>query len=135
MEQLLTSDRVSSNCMQERKFPCMWLHITAVTHKQCCRQASGWCALPQGAAAAPDCRATLLRKWFRSCLHILLPQLHVSDEFPLAVVNCICKLLCACVATAEAVLRPVFNELCFNLESFNPAFAACLLQVRGSSSG
>eukprot|EP00878_Enallax_costatus_P032746 GHUV01036010.1.p1 GENE.GHUV01036010.1~~GHUV01036010.1.p1 ORF type:complete len:261 (+),score=79.21 GHUV01036010.1:174-956(+) len=31
---------------------------------------------------------------------------------------------------AEAVLRPVFNELCFNLESFNPAFAACLLQVQ-----
>lgn len=30
----------------------------------------------------------------------------------------------------EAVLRPVFNELCFNLESFNPAFAACLLQVQ-----
>jgi hypothetical protein len=27
----------------------------------------------------------------------------------------------------------VFNELCFNLESFNPAFAACLLQVRHSA--
>lgn len=36
----------------------------------------------------------------------------------------------ACVSPAEAVLRPVFSELCFNLESFNPAFAACLLQVR-----
>jgi hypothetical protein len=24
----------------------------------------------------------------------------------------------------------VFNELCFNLESFNPAFAATLLMVR-----
>eukprot|EP00775_Hariotina_reticulata_P005565 gene5565-5802_t len=32
--------------------------------------------------------------------------------------------------TWEGVLRPVFNELCFNLESFNPAFAACLLQVQ-----
>lgn len=31
---------------------------------------------------------------------------------------------------AEAVLRPVFNELCFNLESFNPAFTHCLLMVR-----
>eukprot|EP00879_Flechtneria_rotunda_P003579 GHRR01003813.1.p1 GENE.GHRR01003813.1~~GHRR01003813.1.p1 ORF type:complete len:332 (+),score=102.30 GHRR01003813.1:155-1150(+) len=30
----------------------------------------------------------------------------------------------------ESVLRPVFNELCFTLESFNPAFAACLLQVQ-----
>lgn len=30
---------------------------------------------------------------------------------------------------AESVLRPVFNELCFNLESFNPAFASCLLMV------
>jgi hypothetical protein len=34
------------------------------------------------------------------------------------------------IVPAEAALRPVFNELCFNLESFNPAFAACLLQVR-----
>lgn len=33
-------------------------------------------------------------------------------------------------ANWEAALRPVFNELCFNLESFNPAFAACLLQVQ-----
>jgi hypothetical protein len=24
----------------------------------------------------------------------------------------------------------VFNELCFNLESFNPAFAACVLMVQ-----
>lgn len=31
---------------------------------------------------------------------------------------------------SESALRPVFNELCFNLESFNPAFAACLLQVQ-----
>lgn len=30
----------------------------------------------------------------------------------------------------ESALRPVFNELCFNLESFNPAFAACVLQVQ-----
>ncbi|KAG2424239.1 hypothetical protein HXX76_014623 [Chlamydomonas incerta] len=30
----------------------------------------------------------------------------------------------------EAVLRPVFNELCFNLESFNPAFTHCLLMVQ-----
>eukprot|EP00877_Chromochloris_zofingiensis_P008465 jgi/Chrzof1/3872/Cz13g11260.t1 len=30
----------------------------------------------------------------------------------------------------ESVLRPVFNELCFNLESFNPAFASCLLMVQ-----
>uniref|UniRef100_A0A7S0WIL9 Uncharacterized protein n=1 Tax=Chlamydomonas leiostraca TaxID=1034604 RepID=A0A7S0WIL9_9CHLO len=29
-----------------------------------------------------------------------------------------------------AVLRPVFNELCFNLESFNPAFTSCLLMVQ-----
>jgi hypothetical protein len=29
----------------------------------------------------------------------------------------------------------VFNELCFNLESFNPAFAACLLMVRGVGTG
>lgn len=36
---------------------------------------------------------------------------------------------------AEAALRPVFNELCFNLESFNPAFAACLLQVRVAGQG
>ncbi len=40
----------------------------------------------------------------------------------------------ACVA-AEAVLRPVFNELCFNLESFNPAFTHCLLMVRKGSRG
>jgi hypothetical protein len=26
----------------------------------------------------------------------------------------------------------VFNELCFNLESFNPAFAACVLMVRAA---
>jgi hypothetical protein len=39
----------------------------------------------------------------------------------------LCALLSAC--SAEAALRPVFNELCFNLESFNPAFAACLLQA------
>lgn len=30
----------------------------------------------------------------------------------------------------EQLLRPVFNELCYNLESFNPAFTACLLQVQ-----
>ncbi|KAG2482514.1 hypothetical protein HYH03_018559 [Edaphochlamys debaryana] len=30
----------------------------------------------------------------------------------------------------EAVLRPVFNELTFNLESFNPAFTHCLLMVQ-----
>ena len=30
----------------------------------------------------------------------------------------------------EAVLRPVFVELCFNLESFNPAFTSCLLMVQ-----
>lgn len=30
----------------------------------------------------------------------------------------------------ESVLRPVFNELCYNLESFNPAFTACMLQVQ-----
>jgi hypothetical protein len=30
------------------------------------------------------------------------------------------------------VLRPVFAELCYNLESFNPAFTACLLQVSTS---
>ncbi|KXZ50812.1 hypothetical protein GPECTOR_15g498 [Gonium pectorale] len=30
----------------------------------------------------------------------------------------------------ESVLRPVFNELCFNLESFNPAFTSCLLMVQ-----
>jgi len=30
----------------------------------------------------------------------------------------------------ESALRPVFNELCFNLESFNPAFAACVLSVQ-----
>lgn len=41
--------------------------------------------------------------------------------------------LAAAVCPAEAVLRPVFNELCFNLESFNPAFAACLLQVNEHS--
>jgi hypothetical protein len=27
-------------------------------------------------------------------------------------------------------LDPLFSELCFNLESFNPAFAACVLQVQ-----
>ena len=32
---------------------------------------------------------------------------------------------------AEAVLTPVFVELCFNLESFNPAFTSCLLMVGG----
>ena len=32
-------------------------------------------------------------------------------------------------ARAEAVLKPVFNELCYNLESFNPAFTSCLLMV------
>lgn len=42
--------------------------------------------------------------------------------------NLECALLVGSVL-AEAVLRPVFNELCFNLESFNPAFAACVLQV------
>lgn len=45
---------------------------------------------------------------------------------------------CACCASrlpAEAALRPVFNELCFNLESFNPAFAACLLQASVSLGG
>lgn len=30
----------------------------------------------------------------------------------------------------EAVLRPVFNELTYNLESFNPAFTTCLLMVQ-----
>lgn len=30
----------------------------------------------------------------------------------------------------ESSLRPVFNELTFNLESFNPAFAACVLMVQ-----
>lgn len=35
-----------------------------------------------------------------------------------------------CATPAESALRPVFNELCFNLESFNPAFAGCLLQVQ-----
>lgn len=30
----------------------------------------------------------------------------------------------------EAVLTPVFVELCFNLESFNPAFTSCLLMVQ-----
>eukprot|EP00200_Dunaliella_tertiolecta_P001522 CAMPEP_0202350582 /NCGR_PEP_ID=MMETSP1126-20121109/7595_1 /ASSEMBLY_ACC=CAM_ASM_000457 /TAXON_ID=3047 /ORGANISM="Dunaliella tertiolecta, Strain CCMP1320" /LENGTH=335 /DNA_ID=CAMNT_0048942579 /DNA_START=38 /DNA_END=1045 /DNA_ORIENTATION=+ len=30
----------------------------------------------------------------------------------------------------EEVLRPVFNELTFNLESFNPAFTSCLLMVQ-----
>lgn len=30
----------------------------------------------------------------------------------------------------ESVLRPVFNELCYNLESFNPAFTSCILMVQ-----
>lgn len=30
----------------------------------------------------------------------------------------------------RAALDPLFSELCFNLESFNPAFAACVLQVQ-----
>lgn len=30
----------------------------------------------------------------------------------------------------RSALDPLFNELCFNLESFNPAFAACVLQVQ-----
>ena len=30
---------------------------------------------------------------------------------------------------AEAVLTPAFVELCYNLESFHPAFTSCLLQV------
>jgi hypothetical protein len=34
------------------------------------------------------------------------------------------------IIETESALRPVFNELCFNLESFNPAFAACVLMVR-----
>lgn len=29
-----------------------------------------------------------------------------------------------------SVLEPVFSELCVNLESFNPAFTACLLMVQ-----
>ncbi len=37
-----------------------------------------------------------------------------------------------CPLVAEAVLRPLFNELSFNLESFNPAFTSCLLMVRGT---
>jgi hypothetical protein len=32
----------------------------------------------------------------------------------------------------EAALRPVFNELCYNLESFNAAFTGCLLQVQST---
>lgn len=45
--------------------------------------------------------------------------------------------LTACTATprrlgpAEAKLRPVMNELAYNLESFNPAFTAVLLKVGG----
>jgi hypothetical protein len=33
------------------------------------------------------------------------------------------------MTVTEAVLRPVFNELTYNLESFNPAFTSCLLMV------
>ena len=40
----------------------------------------------------------------------------------------ICMLLPALPAP-EAVLTPAFVELCYNLESFNPAFTSCLLQV------
>ena len=44
---------------------------------------------------------------------------------------CESLLCCCCVPVlAEAVLQPVFNELTFNLESFNPAFTSCLLMVR-----
>ena len=32
-------------------------------------------------------------------------------------------------AVAESKLRPVMNELAYNLESFNPAFTAVLLKV------
>lgn len=35
----------------------------------------------------------------------------------------------ALLLCAASVLRPVFRELCFNLESFNPAFTSCLLMV------
>lgn len=38
-------------------------------------------------------------------------------------------LLYTSLARAEEVLGPVFNELTFNLESFNPAFTSCLLMV------
>ena len=34
---------------------------------------------------------------------------------------------------AGAKLRPVLNELAYNLESFNPAFTAVLLKVRPRS--
>lgn len=33
------------------------------------------------------------------------------------------------LASAEERLRPVMNELAYNLESFNPAFTAVLLKV------
>ena len=35
--------------------------------------------------------------------------------------------------TAEEKLRPVMNELAYNLESFNPAFTAVLLKVKSRS--
>ena len=37
--------------------------------------------------------------------------------------------------SAEAKLRPVLNELAYNLESFNPAFTAVLLKVRRADPG
>lgn len=30
----------------------------------------------------------------------------------------------------QGLLTPVFMELCYNLESFNPAFTSCLLMVQ-----
>ena len=39
----------------------------------------------------------------------------------------------SCAPVAESKLRPVLNELAFNLESFNPAFTAVLLKVRADS--
>ncbi len=38
--------------------------------------------------------------------------------------------VCLC---AVPILRPVFAELTYNLESFNPAFTSCLLMVRGTA--
>ena len=46
----------------------------------------------------------------------------------MAVLEWICMSKDSCCG-AEAKLRPVMNELAYNLESFNPAFTAVLLKV------
>jgi hypothetical protein len=82
-----------------------------------CIECSCAAALAQvAAAAAASGRDAPARRWLPpSRTPCVLPHTH-SPPLPAP-------------CGAEAALRPVFNELCFNLESFNPAFTACLLQA------